>query len=78
MRLIVDAQLPRRLCSLLRSFNHHAVHTLDLPDGNRTTDAQISALSIAEHRIVVTKDSGFRPLFARPEHTLQTPPHLNW
>ena len=33
--------------------------TLDLPDGNRTTDRTINELSIKEQYIIVTKDSDF-------------------
>lgn len=36
-----------------------AVHTLDLPDGNRTTDQQINDLADRDHRVVVTKDADF-------------------
>ena len=36
-----------------------AVHTLDLPDGNRTTDAQINEIADREQRVVVTKDADF-------------------
>ncbi|WP_462283875.1 DUF5615 family PIN-like protein [Nostocoides sp.] len=39
---------------------HDAVHTLDLPDRNRTTDSTISHLADAEDRIVVSKDTDFR------------------
>lgn len=37
----------------------NAVHTLDLPDGNRTTDAQINAVADREGRVVATKDADF-------------------
>ena len=59
MRFLVDAQLPRRLCHRLRERGHDAVHTLDLPQGNRTPDVVINELSVAEERVVVTKDSDF-------------------
>ena len=59
MRFLVDAQLPRRLARRLREGGHDAVHTLDLPDGNRTTDAEINRRSVEEARIVVTKDADF-------------------
>lgn len=59
MRFLVDAQLPRRLCHQLRERDHDAVHTLDLPVGNRTPDAAINQLSVAEERVVVTKDDDF-------------------
>ena len=35
------------------------LHTLDLAQGNRTTDAEINDLSMRESRVVVTKDSDF-------------------
>ena len=59
MRFLVDAPLPRRLCYRLRERGHDAVHTLDLPDGNRTPDTVINEFSLAEKRAVVTKDSDF-------------------
>lgn len=59
MKFLVDAQLPRRLATQLRRSGHEAIHTLDLPLGNRTTDLAISELSLTGHYVVVTKDSGF-------------------
>ena len=59
MKFIVDAQLPRRLARELAVFGHDAVHTLDLPAGNRTQDKEIITLAIRENRIVVTKDNDF-------------------
>lgn len=59
MNFLVDAQLPRRIAWLLREQGHDALHTLDLPEGNRTTDAAIVELSVREGRVVVTKDSDF-------------------
>ncbi len=50
---------PRRLAQRLREAGHEALHTLDLPLGNRTTDVFINELSIREQYIVVTKDSDF-------------------
>ncbi|MDQ3746414.1 MAG: DUF5615 family PIN-like protein [Acidobacteriota bacterium] len=58
MKFLVDAQLPRRLVRRLREAGHEALHTLDLPLGNRTTDTLIIELSIRE-QYVVTKDSDF-------------------
>lgn len=57
MDFLVDAQLPRRLAYLLRETGHDALHTLDLPTGNRT--AEITAVSEREGRVVVTKDADF-------------------
>jgi predicted nuclease of predicted toxin-antitoxin system len=44
---------------LLREAGHDALHTLDLPERNRTTDQSIIALSLRDHRVVVTKDADF-------------------
>lgn len=59
MRFIVDAQLPRRLCHRLLEHDHDAVHTLDLPHANRAPDSVINELSVADERVVMTKDSDF-------------------
>ena len=59
MKLLVDAHLPRRLALRLRERGHDAIHTLDLPRRNKTTDREINELSIRESRVVATKDSDF-------------------
>lgn len=59
MNFLVDAQLPRRLTHRLRDAGHDALHTLDLPKGNRTTDAEINEISARESRVVITKDADF-------------------
>lgn len=43
----------------LRSSGHDAKHTLDLPDGNRTKDADVVAFTDRMEHVVVTKDSDF-------------------
>ena len=43
----------------MREAGHEAVHTLDLPLGNRTPDSFINELSIREEYVVVTKDADF-------------------
>lgn len=60
MKFLIDAQLPARFARALAEAGHDAVHTLDLPDRNRTTDSTISHLADAGDRIVVSKDSDFR------------------
>lgn len=60
MKFLIDAQLPARLARQLNDSGHHAVHTLDLPGQNRTTDAEISRVADIEDRIVVSKDRDFR------------------
>lgn len=67
MNFLVDAQLPRRVAGC------DAIHTLDLPDGNRTTDQQVIETADREQRAVVTKDADFvdsHVLHARPERLL--------
>lgn len=59
MKFLVDAQLPRRLVSRLREAGHEAVHTLELPLGNRTPDSAINEFSVREKYVVVTKDADF-------------------
>ncbi len=59
MNFLIDAQLPRRVARILTAAGHDVVHTLDLPKGNRTTDAEINAVSLQEQRVVITKDSDF-------------------
>jgi len=55
----VDAQLPKRFCAWLTEAGHEALHTFELPRGNRTTDTEILNVAEREQRIVVTKDDDF-------------------
>jgi predicted nuclease of predicted toxin-antitoxin system len=50
MNFVVDVQLARRLIPLLQQAGHDAVHTLDLPQGNRTSDAEINEIATREQR----------------------------
>jgi len=59
MRFLLDAMLPRRLARRLVASGHDAVHTLDLPSGNRTPDRDIAALADRDARAVMTKDADF-------------------
>lgn len=59
MKLLLDAQLPRRLARELATAGHDAIHVFDLPSGNRTPDDELTALALRETRIVVTKDADF-------------------
>jgi predicted nuclease of predicted toxin-antitoxin system len=73
MKFLVDAQLPRRLVYGLRNAGHDALHTLDLPNSNHTTDAELIALASADGRVVVSKDRDFASsfiLFHRPRKLL--------
>ncbi|BAP57655.1 hypothetical protein THII_3358 [Thioploca ingrica] len=59
MKFLVDAQLPRRLVYHWRDIGFKAMHTLDLPHGNRTQDDEINTFSTREQWIVVSKDRDF-------------------
>ena len=59
MKYLVDAQLPRLLSYKLCEFGYDCVHTLDFPDLNATKDSYINRLSVAEKRIVISKDADF-------------------
>ena len=52
MRFLLDAHLPRLLAHCLREAGHDAVHTLDLPRGNRTEDAETNEIAAREQRVV--------------------------
>ena len=60
MRFLVDAQLPASVARLLRDAGHDAVHTSELADGNRTTDAELCRIADGDGRVVVSKDRDFR------------------
>ena len=59
MKFLVDAQLPRRLALRLSELGFDTRHTLDLPEGNQTTDRQLMEAAEREDRIIVTKDADF-------------------
>jgi predicted nuclease of predicted toxin-antitoxin system len=76
VNFIVDAQLPRRLTYRLRDAGHDALHTLDLPDGNRTSDEEINKLSHRDSRVVITKDTDFVDSFL--PQALQALDDIDW
>ena len=59
MKFIVDAQLPLKLAVALTAAEHDAVHTLNLPDKNRSSDSYIARLADSEGRVVISKDADF-------------------
>jgi predicted nuclease of predicted toxin-antitoxin system len=59
VKFLVDAQLPRRMIAWLTTTGCDAAHTLDLPDGNRSTDQQVTNVADREQCAVVTKDADF-------------------
>ena len=73
MKFLIDAQLPAKLAKLLRTAGHDAIHTSELPDGNRTTDQALARQADGENCVVVTKDRDFRDgylLNRSPRHLL--------
>ena len=73
MKFLVDAQLPKRLADWLSENGHDALHTFDLPRGNRTTDTEINEIASRDNRIVITKDGDFVEslmVTGRPERLL--------
>ena len=70
MKFLIDTQLPAKRAEFLRAAGHDVVHTSQLPEGNRTTDAALAGLADKEERVVVTKDRDFRDT-----HLLRHSPH---
>lgn len=77
MNFPVDAQLPRRMAAWLTAAGCNAIHTLDLPDANGTTDEQINEVADREERVVVTKDSRLRGLSLAPRATAEAASDLD-
>jgi predicted nuclease of predicted toxin-antitoxin system len=63
MKFIIDAQLPKVLADFLSKKGHNTLHTLELPDKNKTTDKQILEIAVEENYILVTKDLDFLESF---------------
>jgi predicted nuclease of predicted toxin-antitoxin system len=59
MNFLVDAQLPRRMVAWFTAAGCDAIHTLDLPAANRTSDEEVNEVADRERRVVVTKDADF-------------------
>ena len=59
MKFLIDAHLPPGLRAVFEAAGHDAMHTLDLPDRNASRDGVLNEVSLAEMRIVVTKDTDF-------------------
>ena len=70
MNFLIDANLPRRLVRVFQDRGHNAVHTLDLTNGNTTSDAALLDYSDENDCVITTKDSDFSTSF-----WLQDRPH---
>jgi predicted nuclease of predicted toxin-antitoxin system len=72
-KVLLDAQLPNRLKTLFSEFGFDVLHTLDLPQKNKTTDKELIRLCAEEQRIIITKDTDFVEsylLFRQPKQLL--------
>jgi predicted nuclease of predicted toxin-antitoxin system len=59
MKLIVDAQLPTKLCEVLNELGLESIHVDELPKGDQTPDWEIIKFADHENLFVVTKDFDF-------------------
>lgn len=73
MKFLVDAHLPRRLAKWLAGQGCDALHTLDLPQANASTDDEVTDFADRDGRVVVTKDSDFVQ-----SHILRSRPQRFW
>jgi predicted nuclease of predicted toxin-antitoxin system len=63
MKFLIDAQLPASLKQVFLAHGYDCIHTTDLDLKNQTSDRDINSLSLAENRIVITKDADFLESF---------------
>ena len=73
MKFIVDAHFPKRLATWLINNGDDAIHTIDLPKKNKTSDKEIIEIAESQARIVITKDSDFiqfRIIHDKPQRIL--------
>lgn len=59
MKFLIDAHLPPSLRAVFLAAGHDALHTMDLPSQNASKDGALNSVSMAEQRVVVTKDTDF-------------------
>jgi predicted nuclease of predicted toxin-antitoxin system len=59
MKFLVDAQLPKLISDFIVSRGHDCVHTLSLPNKNRSTDEKLLLVIAKENRVLITKDLYF-------------------
>ena len=73
MKFLIDAQLPAKLCEILREKNIEAIHVDSLPEGDETLDSVIISYADQHDCRVVTKDSDFyhsHILYGKPRKVL--------
>lgn len=70
MKLLIDAQLPFKLCEILEELGIDSMHVIELENGDESEDQDISTYADANNLIVVSKDSDFyhsHMILGRPE-----------
>lgn len=71
MKFLIDAQLPILLKEVLISKGFQAIHVLDLPDKDLTTDNYICKFANENDYIVITKDVDFLDSFILKQSPLK-------
>ena len=69
MRSLIDAQLPRRFAGWLDAAGYDTVPALNVPRGNRTAEAEVTAAADRDGRVIVTMDADLvnaHLLYGRP------------
>ncbi len=59
MKLIIDAQLPTKLCEVMNELGFETIHVEELPSGDETSDREITGYADKNNLTVVTKDYDF-------------------
>ena len=59
MKLVVDAQLPKKLCEILNQLGLESLHIDTLPLGDETPDKEIAAFADKQKLMLITKDFDF-------------------
>ena len=59
MKLVVDAQLPKKLCEILNQLGLESLHFDTLPLGDETPDKEIAAFADKQKLMLITKDFDF-------------------
>jgi len=72
MKVIVDTQLPTKLCEIIDQLGIDAMHVDELSKGDETSDQEITEYADSNDLFIVTKDADFYHSFM----TLQKPRKL--
>ena len=59
MKFLIDAQLPKRLAQHLNTLGYDTIHTLNLPNQNKSKDSELNEISIKQKRVIISKDRDF-------------------